>query len=255
MNKSINSQIFEEINNLGLYNLKEYSEKLLTPEMNKIGFFINYKNNSEFFKKLLIKGDIDTKYTFEYLGLNINFNEIKYYIGMKKVSIELDVYFHNKDKERHFKNQIIYFNNNFYIKKGVSQYIIIILLKYFDIMIKYYKDIIIERIIKIEEKNQTQTQNINKNIKQVNLNMEYIILGKDNITANEIIIKPNIKPNIKPKSSSILNYLTIKKGGYKKINKKDYNLLELKSMCKNNKIKNYSKLNKDDLIKLLRNHK
>jgi hypothetical protein len=243
MNKSINSEIFKEINNLGLYNLKEYSEKLLTPEMNKIGFFINYKNNSEFFKKLLIEGSIDTNYTFEYLGLNINFNELRYYIGMKKVSIELDVYFHNKDKERHFKNEIIYFNNNFYIKRGVRQYIIIILLKYFDIMIKYYKDIIIERIIKIEEKNQTQTQNIN-------INRDYTILGKDNITANPIIIKPKSSS-----SSSILNYFIIKKGGYKKINKKDYNLLELKSMCKNNKIKNYSKLNKDDLIKLLRNHK
>ena len=38
----------------------------------------------------------------------------------------------------------------------------------------------------------------------------------------------------------------------KKINYKDYNVLELKSMCKDKKIKNYSKLNKADLIKLLK---
>lgn len=41
----------------------------------------------------------------------------------------------------------------------------------------------------------------------------------------------------------------------KKKNYKDYNVLELKSICKNKKIKNYSKLNKADLIKLLKNHK
>jgi hypothetical protein len=38
----------------------------------------------------------------------------------------------------------------------------------------------------------------------------------------------------------------------KKINYKDYNVLELKKMCKDKKIKNYSKLNKDDLLKLLK---
>lgn len=41
----------------------------------------------------------------------------------------------------------------------------------------------------------------------------------------------------------------------KKINYKNYSVLELKSICKNKKIKNYSKLNKYDLIKLLKKNK
>ena len=41
----------------------------------------------------------------------------------------------------------------------------------------------------------------------------------------------------------------------KKINYKNNSVLELKSICKNKKIKNYSKLNKADLIKLLKKNK
>ena len=53
--------------------------------------------------------------------------------------------------------------------------------------------------------------------------------------------------------SGILN--TVFYGGgskNKKINYKNNSVLELKSICKNKKIKNYSKLNKDGLIKLLK---
>ena len=230
MNNSINSKILKEINNLGLYNLKKYSAESLHPERNTIEFFMNYKDNHLLFYKLLsVIHNPMSKSTFEYLTLNINFTEF----------IELDVYIHRNKiyGGPSFKNRIIYFNNNFYIKKEKINPIINVLLKYFDIIIKYYKDIIINRI---------QNINKNQNIKQLNLNNDYIILGEDKIEANKIIIKPK---------KSILNYFTIQKGGHKKINKKDYNVSELKSMCKNNKIKNYSKLNKDNLIKLIKNHK
>jgi hypothetical protein len=51
------------------------------------------------------------------------------------------------------------------------------------------------------------------------------------------------------------NYIYSGGSKNKKINYKDYNVLELKKMCKDKKIKNYSKLNKDDLLKLLKKNK
>ena len=60
-----------------------------------------------------------------------------------------------------------------------------------------------------------------------------------------------------PRLNSICEEGEIMEGGSKnkKINYKNYSVLELKSICKNNKIKNYSKLNKADLIKLLKKNK
>lgn len=46
-----------------------------------------------------------------------------------------------------------------------------------------------------------------------------------------------------------------KTGGSKKINLKNNTIVELKNICKKNKLKNYSKLRKDDLIKLLKKNK
>ena len=53
------------------------------------------------------------------------------------------------------------------------------------------------------------------------------------------------------------NKNTIIAGGNKKkkINFKKYSILELKNICRNNKIKNYSKLNKDGLSTLIKKHK
>lgn len=57
--------------------------------------------------------------------------------------------------------------------------------------------------------------------------------------------------------NSICEEGEIMEGGTKnkKINYKNNSVLELKSICKNKKIKNYSKLNKADLIKLLKKNK
>ena len=43
--------------------------------------------------------------------------------------------------------------------------------------------------------------------------------------------------------------------GVKKNNLKNHTLSELKSMCRENKLKNYSNLNKDDLVKMLKKGK
>jgi hypothetical protein len=43
-----------------------------------------------------------------------------------------------------------------------------------------------------------------------------------------------------------------KDGGSKKVSLKNYTIIDLKSMCRDKKLKKYSNLNKDDLIKLLK---
>ena len=53
-----------------------------------------------------------------------------------------------------------------------------------------------------------------------------------------------LKSNTKPKD-----------GGGKKISLKNYTIIDLKSICRTKKLKNYSNLNKDDLIKLLKKNK
>ena len=57
--------------------------------------------------------------------------------------------------------------------------------------------------------------------------------------------------------NSINDLWGIKNGGGKniKINFKDYTVLELKNICKKYKIKNYSKLNRDDLVSLIKKNK
>jgi ankyrin repeat protein len=70
----------------------------------------------------------------------------------------------------------------------------------------------------------------------------------------------NTKNKIKKYNNNYKNYTDIKsylntipvKGGSKNINFKNYTIVELKSICRENKLKNYSNLNKDNLIKLLK---
>ena len=70
----------------------------------------------------------------------------------------------------------------------------------------------------------------------------------------------NTKNKIKKYINNYKNYTDIKsyidsinlKGGSKNINLKNYTIIELKSICRENKLKNYSNLNKDNLIKLLK---
>ena len=62
---------------------------------------------------------------------------------------------------------------------------------------------------------------------------------------------------LKPKPKSLLrNMFSVERRyGGKKNNLKNHTLSELKSMCRENKLKNYSNLNKDDLVKMLKKGK
>lgn len=79
------------------------------------------------------------------------------------------------------------------------------------------------------------------------------------ISALNICMDPTSRQTLEniPEVSEENNKNTIIAGGNKKKknNFKKYSILELKNICRNNKIKNYSKLNKDGLITLIKKHK
>ena len=88
---------------------------------------------------------------------------------------------------------------------------------------------------------------------------EYRILlqkiSGSNIQYENFLIELSNK--LKPKTKSRLrNMFSVgRRYGGKKNNLKNHTLSELKSMCRENKLKNYSNLNKDDLVKMLKKGK
>ena len=261
-NKLISEEIIKEIKNKGLYNFNKTFNFVKYHNKHKkiISFYIkNNKDNKLFFENIQSKfseGYLKHLSSCEALQLSILINE--------DYTIELDTFisFNNKigsfimkiiieeenkskkiiNKNHYFREKIYFENNNFYIKKNELKPINNILLKYYDIIIKNYK----EKIITIIQKN-IQQNSIEGN-KKLEINNNIIILGEDKIEANELIKKKEKEPE-----KSFFEKLS--GSGNKSINYKNYNVLELKSVCKNKKIKKYSKLNKAELIKLLKNNK
>ena len=247
--QSVNSQfvnivinsIYKYQNNIGNYIYNQILNNAPIPNIN-----INFTNTGAYINLIFDKKEInnlaiwqDKKYGYNFthqLSSNISTFGLPSNILYNIDKIILVASFHNTDilNSGSVRHNRFHFKSEFYIYNKIYKYEN----KIKQIGNKVYRD-----------------NNIN-NINEYFLDYFDLILSTVNISIEEELKSKTttLSPPIEEvEDGEIMNY----KGGSKnkKINYKNYSVLELKSICKNNKIKNYSKLNKADLIKLLKKNK